>query len=148
MREIDRRKLAAAKPARDAKAKRQREQWRAAKKRQRSREAKETVTAKRPQRESERLQNAAQKAKLFNELFGPVVEPKENAIKQDLLRLSRDRKAPASARVTALRTLAEMDGHIGRLQQHGQETADQNLASLTRQQLEEELKRLRALVAS
>ena len=55
-------------------------------------------------------------------------------------------KNPASARVFAARTLAEMDGQIGKLQQPVSTASTAPLASLSRDELVSELARLRALV--
>ena len=53
---------------------------------------------------------------------------------------------PASARVNAARTLAEMDGMIGKHQAAPSNAPTAPLASLSREQLTGELARLRALV--
>lgn len=148
MREIDRRKHAAAKPARDAQVARRKERGRNA---QRKYAAKikdvQTVRTKTAECESDTPLTVGQKAKQYQALFGDTPEPKPNPIRADLVKLSRDRKAPASARVTALRTLAEMDGLVGKLQTQSNETADAPLGTMTRTQLETELARLRAIVA-
>jgi len=52
-------------------------------------------------------------------------------------------EAPATARVQAARTLAEMDGRIGRHQVAPSRVASEGLASLSRDQLVSELERLR-----
>jgi hypothetical protein len=57
-----------------------------------------------------------------------------------------DQSAPATARVSAARALAELDGRIGKHQAAPDRTGDQPLASLTRDELTRELGRLRALV--
>ena len=68
------------------------------------------------------------------------------AARQNLVALAADGRAPASARVTAVRTLAEMDGLIGKHQAPPVRTSTVNLASLSRDDLVSELGRLRALV--
>ena len=146
MRELDRKMAAAGRRAKAKQVAGRREMWRKNKQKQRAK-----------QRALARTQDAGQRnsATSFEELFGEAPSPpakplktKENPIRSDLVALSRDRRAPASARVTALRTLAEMDGHIGKLQQTAGDTAGQPLATLTREQLENELARLRSIVAS
>lgn len=139
MKEIDRRKLAAGKAAKDMQIAGRRELWRQNKRRNRALHmqirTKQTKKCDSPQ------------DPVFAQLFGPVeprIEPKkENQIRKDLHKLSKDARAPASARVTALRTLAEMDGLVGKLQSQANDTSEQPLATLTREQLEEELARLR-----
>lgn len=151
MREIDTRKAAAGKQVQDAKRERERERDRIRKRRLRARaKDAQTGTQNTAKCEGELALSDAQKSQLFSQLFDAPEQPKslpENKVRQDLLRLSRDRKAPASARVTALRTIAEMDGHIGRLQTGSADTADQPLATMSRAQLERELTRLRAKIA-
>lgn len=154
MRELDTRKAAAGKAIQDARLAEQRKieaarkrRWRAERKAARGVQPGMRDTAK---CESEQALSEAQKTQLFSQLFDALPQPSpapENKVRQDLLRLSRDRKAPASARVTALRTIAEMDGHIGRLQTGSADTADQPLATMSRAQLERELTRLRAKIA-
>lgn len=151
MRELDRRKLAAAKPAKDAQLAGRRETTRKQVQRHRARKrlAMQANTHDAVQCEGENALTAEQKTQQFQELFGPepnATPNKSNAIRSDLVKLSRDRKAPASARVTALRTLAEMDGLVGKLQTQANETAEQPLAGMSRAQLEQELARLRAIV--
>lgn len=147
MREIDRRTLAAAKLAKDAQREGLRKTWRDRKRRNRLVQVRK---AKLAECDISQHDTSAEKSKQFQELFGDAPSPpparKANTIRNDLVKLSKDRKAPASARVTALRTLAEMDGHIGKLQTQANETADQPLATMTRTQLEAELARLRAIV--
>jgi hypothetical protein len=147
--ELKTRTNAAAKTADDMAIARQREQWRESKKRQRREIAEKkrlrTRTASRDVRVPESTVNEI-------DLFGPPrtpkpLKPKENATRAELEKLSRDRRAPASARVTALRTIAELDGHIGRLQSQAQDTSDAPLSTMTREQLENELVRLRAISA-
>ncbi len=144
MREIDRRKLAAGRKSQDIRTASQREVWRKRKQKQRA----ERVLA--------RTQNASQRVSeplpSFDELFAPTppakpLARKENVTRTELEKLSRDRRAPASARVTALRTIAELDGHIGRLQSQAQDVSDSPLSTMTREQLENELVRLRATAA-
>jgi hypothetical protein len=53
----------------------------------------------------------------------------------------------ANARASAARTLAEMDGHIGRHQAAPDRTASTPLAALSRADLVGELERLRAVCA-
>lgn len=150
MRELDRRKLAAAKPAKDAQLAGRRETTRKQVQRHRARKrAMQANTHDSRECESAPSLTADQKTQQFQELFGPepnATPNKSNAIRSDLVKLSRDRKAPASARVTALRTLAEMDGLVGKLQTQANETAGQPLATMSRAQLEAELARLRAIV--
>lgn len=148
MRELDRRKLAAAKPAKDAQIARARQRTKERMRRIRARiKDMQTSTTQTDKCESASPLSAAQKAKQYQALFGETSEPKANPIRNDLVKLSRDRKAPASARVTALRTLAEMDGLVGKLQTQANETSDAPLATMTRSQLERELERLRGIVA-
>lgn len=146
LRELDGRKVAAAKQVRDAQIAGRREQDRLRKRRWRAAKATQVGTSGCETCEPESALSDTEKTKLFSQLFDVSLPdpPRENKIRGDLLKLSRDRKAPASARVTALRTLAEMDGHIGRLQKGGVDTAEQPLATMTRAQLEDELRRLRA----
>lgn len=150
MRELDRRKLGAARKAKAARDAEQREAWRKSKQRQRAM-AKQVRNGAANQRETPIPGQTGQKDKRFQELFGDnAPEPKritDNAIRRDLVALTRDTRAPASARVTALRTLAEMDGHIGRLQDRSGDTVDRPLSELSRDQLLAELDRLRAIVA-
>lgn len=144
--ELDRRKLAAAKTAKDAQDAAQREAWRKAKRRQR---AAAMQARTKPTTECE----PARELPTFDQLFGEQAKDpakstaKPNEIRENLNKLANDRRSPASARVTALRTLAEMDGLVGKLQNKPDATADQPLATLTREQLENELARLRAEVA-
>lgn len=147
MRELDARKAAAGKQAQDVQLAGRREVDRIRKRAWRAKQKTQAVTIKDVACEPESALSDKQKTELFSQLFDVPMSapsPRENKIRGDLLKLSRDRKAPASARVTALRTLAEMDGHIGRLQKGGADTADQPLATMTRAQLEDELRRLRA----
>lgn len=60
-----------------------------------------------------------------------------------LWRLARDPKATATARASAARTLAEMDGIIGKHQQAPERISDATLATLSRSDLVQELARLR-----
>jgi hypothetical protein len=142
--ELKRRTAGAAKTASDAKATRTREMWRDSKRRQRA-NAVQTRTASRDARVTTPIPS-------FDELFGtePASKPlikKESATRVALEKLSRDKRAPASARVTALRTIAELDGHIGRLQTTAADVSDAPLSTMTREQLENELLRLRANAA-
>ena len=57
-----------------------------------------------------------------------------------------DLNAPATARVQAARTLAEMDGRIGRHQVAPSRVASEGLSALSRDQLAQELERLRTLI--
>jgi hypothetical protein len=139
--EVTKRKRAAGQQAQDAQDARRREMWRESKKRNRAK-ALQTRTLGRDQRVPEPLPS-------FSNLFDPAPAPKplvrkENVTRTELEKLSRDRRAPASARVTALRTIAELDGHIGRLQSQAQDVSDSPLSTMTREQLENELIRLRA----
>jgi hypothetical protein len=68
------------------------------------------------------------------------------APRQELAEILRDQSKPANARVVAARTLAEMDGHIGRHQSPPAHVATAPLASLSRDELVSELGRLRALM--
>lgn len=58
----------------------------------------------------------------------------------------KDQQTPAAAKVFAARTLAEMDGQIGKHQAPPSTRATAPLASLSRVDLEAELGRLRALI--
>jgi hypothetical protein len=143
MREIDRRKLAAGRKSQDIRTASQREVWRKRKQKQRA----ERVLA----RTQDASQRVSEPLPSFSDLFDPAPAPKplikkENVTRVELEKLSRDRRAPASARVTALRTIAELDGHIGRLQSQAQDVSDSPLSTMTREQLENELVRLRATV--
>lgn len=60
--------------------------------------------------------------------------------------LLKNEGLPASARVTAARTLAEIEGLIGRHQPAPERGATAALSSLSRDQLIDELGRLRTLV--
>jgi hypothetical protein len=139
--EVTKRKRAAGQQAQDAQDARRREMWRESKKRNRAK-ALQTRTLGQPKRVAEPIPS-------FDDLFAPAAAPKplvrkENVTRTELEKLSRDRRAPASARVTALRTIAELDGHIGRLQSQAQDVSDSPLSTMTREQLENELVRLRA----
>lgn len=141
MHELDRRKRAAGMKAGEKAIASQREAWRESKRRNRMKGA-QTRTQDARQREPDLLPS-------FSDLFDPVPAPKplikkENVTRSELEKLSRDGRAPASARVTALRTIAELDGHIGRLQSQAQDVSDSPLSTMTREQLENELIRLRA----
>lgn len=69
------------------------------------------------------------------------------ALEAQLETMAADDNIPAASRATALRTLAEMRGLIGRHQTApGQDTASQGIAGLSRPELETELARLRAHV--
>lgn len=68
------------------------------------------------------------------------------AARAELTEILRDQGNPANARVVAARTLAEMDGHIGRHQAPPVHMATAPLASLSRDELVSELGRLRALL--
>ena len=68
-------------------------------------------------------------------------------VRAALERLLSDPTAPAAARSTAARTLAEMDGLIGRHQQAPDRTRDTPIESLSRTELEAELGRLRRACA-
>jgi hypothetical protein len=65
-----------------------------------------------------------------------------------LLQVARDPKASATARTHAARTLAELDGWLGKHQQAPDRTADMILSSLSRADLVRELARLRARTAA
>ena len=139
--ELERRKRAAGQQAADEAREGQRKAWRENKKRQRIKRLQVRVSG-RDQRVPEPIPS-------FSDLFDPAPAPKslvrkENVTRTELEKLSRDRRAPASARVTALRTIAELDGHIGRLQSQAQDVSDSPLSTMTREQLENELVRLRA----
>jgi hypothetical protein len=62
-----------------------------------------------------------------------------------LRNLLKDKNIPASARVTAARTLAEIEGLVGRFQPPP-ERIDKPVSSLSRDELVSELERLRTLV--
>jgi hypothetical protein len=64
--------------------------------------------------------------------------------RQTLLQIARDTKASATARTSAARALAELDGYLGKHQQAPDRTADSLLSSLSRADLVRELARLRA----
>jgi hypothetical protein len=68
------------------------------------------------------------------------------AVADRLANVMDDQTAPATARVSAARALAELDGRIGKHQAAPERTGDQPVASLTREELTRELGRLRALV--
>jgi len=76
---------------------------------------------------------------------GPDAQAAEKT-RKTLQTIADDATAPAAARVQAARTLAEMDGRIGRLQR----TADgpRPVRDLTRAELEAELVALRAAKAN
>jgi hypothetical protein len=146
MRELDRRKLAAGKKAKAEQLAGTRKMWRDAKRRQTQRKQVERTQTNK--RDDTPALTVSQKAKLYQELFGDGDGKQSNEVRAALELLANDKKAPASARVTALRTLAEMDGRIGKMQTAAADTTDQPLATMSRGQLEEELRRLRALGAS
>jgi|SRR5215831_2636778 len=96
--------------------------------------------------------------------LGPRHAPKKPRVSNELEKLHQDKSAasryevsnqlrelltsegiPASARVTAARTLAEMEGLIGR-HQLAPERAEAPVSSLSREALVSELERLRTLV--
>lgn len=62
--------------------------------------------------------------------------------------LASDAKAGAQARASAARTLAEMDGFLGRHQTRPDRTADLPVEELSRTELMAELARLRSRVLS
>ena len=64
-------------------------------------------------------------------------------VRAALERILADPTAPPAARSTAARTLAEMDGLIGRHQRAPDRTRDTPVESLSRTELEAELGRLR-----
>jgi hypothetical protein len=68
------------------------------------------------------------------------------AAREALTGVLSDRSSPASAKVFAARTLAEMDGRLGRHQAPPSNLATVPLSQLSRDQLVEELGRLRALI--
>lgn len=68
-----------------------------------------------------------------------------NSVSAVLLALVQDQDAPAAARVNAARTLAEMDGLIGRHQAEPERSAP-SLATLSRDELVSELDRLRTAI--
>jgi hypothetical protein len=84
---------------------------------------------------------------------GPVAPTAQNktktggfAARAALSDVLADRQSPASARVFAARTLAEMDGAIGRHQAPPSNLGATPLAQLSRDELVAELGRLRALI--
>jgi len=98
----------------------------------------------------------ARSAKARGTKAGPVAGPQNVVVKRDkgategyetiaLRSVIDDLNAPATARVQAARTLAEMDGRIGRHQVAPSRVASEGLASLSRDQLVLELERLRAV---
>lgn len=68
------------------------------------------------------------------------------AVRKQLETLAKSPQAPAAARVTAARTLAEIDGLIGKHQQPPDRLASSQLHELSRAELSAELERLRALI--
>lgn len=66
-------------------------------------------------------------------------------VRDQLQRLLKREDLPASARVTAARTIAEIDGQIGRHQSAPDKGTSAPLSSLSRDQLQDELTRLRTL---
>jgi hypothetical protein len=68
------------------------------------------------------------------------------AAREALAKVLKDQHSPASAKVFAARTLAEMDGRLGRHQAPPSNLATVPLSQLSRDQLVEELGRLRALI--
>jgi hypothetical protein len=150
MREIDRRKVGAARQAKEKRDASRRAMWRENKRNQRLK-ASQIRNAQANQSERPAPLPDLSKDKQFQALFGDKETPPErkpdNAIRRELTKLTKDPRAPASARVTALRTLAEMDGHIGRLQDRSGDTVEAPLSTLSREQLEAELDRLRGIVA-
>jgi hypothetical protein len=69
------------------------------------------------------------------------------AVAERLREVLSDDRSPASAKVFAARTLAEMDGMIGKHQAAPSNAPTAPLASLSRDQLVRELERLRGLVS-
>lgn len=66
-------------------------------------------------------------------------------VREQLENLLKNKGLPASARVTAARTLAEMDGFVGRHQAAPEKGTTTPLSALSRDQLTDELTRLRTL---
>ena len=96
----------------------------------------------------------ARSAKARGTKAGPVAGPQNVVVKRDkglkegyetiaLRSVIEDLEAPATARVAAARTLAEINGQIGRHQVAPSRVASEGLASLSRDQLVSELERLR-----
>lgn len=78
-----------------------------------------------------------------------VTNPRTNAryaVRKQLENLAKSPQAPAAARVTAARTLAEIDGLIGKHQQPPDRLSTSQLHELSRIELVAELERLRALI--
>ena len=69
-------------------------------------------------------------------------------IRGQLQRLVSDDACPANARASAARTLAELDGLIGKHQQAPERTAAQTIEGLSRADLVQELERLRVKCAA
>jgi hypothetical protein len=96
----------------------------------------------------------ARSAKARRTKAGPVAGPQNVVVERDkgpteryetlaLRSVIDDKNAPATARVQAARTLAEMDGRIGRHQVAPSRVALEGLSVLSRDQLVSELERLR-----
>jgi hypothetical protein len=85
------------------------------------------------------------RAGLVGKLSQDRVEKPGYEIVNQLQNLINDKQTPASAKVTAARTLAEIDGRIGRHQSAPSPNASAPLATLSRDQLIAELERLRTL---
>jgi len=68
------------------------------------------------------------------------------SVAAQLQQLLDDPSTPAAARVNAARTLAEINGVLGKHQLRPERGASQPLASLSREELEAELRRLRDLI--
>jgi len=67
------------------------------------------------------------------------------SLKAQLNQILSDPDTPAAARVNAARTLAELEGRLGRHQSAPDKGTSAALSSLTRAELEGELNRLRTL---
>lgn len=80
-----------------------------------------------------------------------LVEHRTNAgydVRVTLKAIASDRKANATARTSAARTLAELDGLLGKHQQAPERTAEGLLSDLSRVDLARELARLRRVCAA
>ena len=66
---------------------------------------------------------------------------------QSLQEIVQNQRSPAAARVTAARTLAELDGQLGR-HQAAPERQGAMVSSLSREDLVSELDRLRTLIGT
>lgn len=76
---------------------------------------------------------------------GNATKTNSNTLPEQLKSILSDPDAPAAARVNAARTLAELEGQLGKHQSAPEKGTIAPLSSLSRTELEGELHRLRTL---